>query len=143
MELNKTFLRRLWGIYYSNIEDALKVWSRNNFWDSNNKLNHGWMASRLIKGWWEVNKIRWETGPRYVQSEVVQLICFVGLEPIIWSSKRQGAIQNSNYSEEFCTGWLGTEEVITLYYMLRYVGVPCRGSIELYGEMFLGDHIKY
>ena len=30
--------------------------------------------SRSAKGWWGVNSIRWDIGPRYVQRGVVQLI---------------------------------------------------------------------
>ena len=57
----------------SKLKDVLKVWIGNNFGNTNNKLNCGWMKSLSTKGWWEVNHIRRETGPTYINIEVVQL----------------------------------------------------------------------
>ena len=58
-------------------------------------------------------------------------MCFVGLNPIIWSSKRQGAIETSSYSAEFCSGRVAMEEVILLRYLLRSLGIPAKGPTEL------------
>ena len=53
------------------------------------------------------------------------VIEFVGSTPISWTSKRQGMIDSSSYSAEFCAGRVACEEAIAIRYMLRSLGVPC------------------
>ena len=62
------------------------------------------------------------------------VLCFVGSTPISWTSKRQGTIESSSYSAEFCAGWVATEEAITVPYMLRSLGVPVTGDTALCGD---------
>ena len=50
-------------------------------------------------------------------------MCFVGLTPISWYSKRKFDIDNSNYSKELCSGRVAMEESILMRYMLSYSGV--------------------
>ena len=38
------------------------------------------------------------------------------------------------YSAEFCTGWLATAEAIVMWYMLRYLGIPVKGTTDICGE---------
>ena len=73
LKLKKAFIRILLEIDYRNLKNAPKVWCGNNFGNANNKLNFGCIKFRSTKGWWGVNQIRWDTGTRYVQSEVAQL----------------------------------------------------------------------
>ena len=68
------------------------------------------------------------------RKSVSGVMCFVGPTPIIWYRKIQGAIETSRYSEEFCAGWVATEEAIAMRYMLRSLGVTVKGPTALLGE---------
>ena len=62
------------------------------------------------------------------------MIFFVGSTPISWTSKRQGTIESSSYSAEFCAGQVASEEAIAIRYMLRSLGVPMLGATALCGD---------
>jgi hypothetical protein len=62
------------------------------------------------------------------------IIVFVGRTPIIWKSKRQGAIQTSTYGAEFCAMRLATEEAHSIRYMLRSLGLRVKKPCYLYGD---------
>ena len=62
---------------------------------------------------------------------ITGVIGFIGNTPVTWLSKRQGAIATSTYLAELCAAKIGTEEAITLHYMLRSLGVPVKGSTLL------------
>ena len=62
------------------------------------------------------------------------VMSFVGSTPISCTSKRQGTIESSSYSDEFCESWVDSEEEITLRYMLRSLGVLIIGATSLCGE---------
>ena len=62
------------------------------------------------------------------------VVSFVGPTPISWTSKRQGTIERSSNSTEFCAGRVASEEAIALRYMLRSLGVPIIGATELCGD---------
>ena len=66
------------------------------------------------------------------------LLAFVGSTPVLWVSKRQGAIATSTYAAEFSALRTATEEAISLRYMLRCLGcnVPSDGSCptRLFGD---------
>ncbi len=49
---------------------------------------------------------------------ISRVIVMVGSTPIVWKSKRQGAVQTSTYGAEFSAMRLATEEAITIQYML-------------------------
>ena len=59
---------------------------------------------------------------------------FLGSTPINWSRKRQGDIETSRYSAEFCAGWVAAEELISMKYMLRSLGFPVKGPTTLCGD---------
>ena len=59
---------------------------------------------------------------------------FVGLMPIIWTSKSQVTIEISSYSAEFYTGMVTSEEAIALQYMLSSLGVPVKFVTSLCGD---------
>jgi hypothetical protein len=65
---------------------------------------------------------------------ITGIIAFIGNTPVSWSSKRQGAIATSTYSAEMMAGRCGAEEVISLRYMLRSMGVPLDGPTALIGD---------
>jgi hypothetical protein len=62
------------------------------------------------------------------------IIVFVGRTPIIWKSKRQGAIQTSTYGAEFSAMRLATEEAHTIRYMLRALRMRVEKPCHLYGD---------
>ena len=65
---------------------------------------------------------------------VLGVISFVGSTPISWTSRRQGTIESSSYSAEFCAGRVASEEAIAIRYMLRSLGVPVRGATAICGD---------
>jgi hypothetical protein len=62
------------------------------------------------------------------------VIVLVGSTPIIWKSKRQGAVQTSTYGAEFSAMRLATEEVITIRYMLRSLGIHVSKPCDISGD---------
>ena len=72
IDLNKSFLKRLWGFDYGKLKDTTKFLRRNKSWNFKKNLNRGWMMSFSIEGLWGVNQTRQGTGLRYIHSEVVQ-----------------------------------------------------------------------
>jgi hypothetical protein len=62
------------------------------------------------------------------------VIVMVGSTPIVWKSKRQGAVQTSTYGAEFSAMRLATEEAITIRYMLRSLGVGVSHPSNLSGD---------
>jgi len=62
------------------------------------------------------------------------IIVMVGRTPVIWKSKRQGAIQTSTYGAEFSAMRLATEEAHTMRYMLRSLGIRVEKPTRLYGD---------
>ena len=55
---------------------------------------------------------------------ITGLLGYVGRTPVLWISRRQGAIATSTYSAEFMALRTATEEAISLRYMLQCLGVP-------------------
>ena len=62
------------------------------------------------------------------------MIIFVGRTPILYSSKRQGAIETSTYGAEFCAMKQATEEAISVRYMLRCLGVHVTRATRIFGD---------
>jgi hypothetical protein len=58
----------------------------------------------------------------------------VGSTPIVWKSKRQGAVQTSTYGAEFSAMRLATEEAITIRYMLWALGICITKPSDLSGD---------
>ena len=54
---------------------------------------------------------------------ITGIVIFVGRTPVIYPSKRQGAIECSTYSAEFVAMKTAVEELTSLRYMLRCLGV--------------------
>jgi hypothetical protein len=53
---------------------------------------------------------------------------------VVYSSKRQGAIETSTYGAEFCAMKNGVEELIALRYMLRCLRVSVEHASILCGD---------
>ena len=54
---------------------------------------------------------------------VTGLFCFVGCTPVLWKSKQQASVQTSTFGAEFTALKKAVEEVITLRYYLRSMGI--------------------
>ena len=68
------------------------------------------------------------------RKSVSGVVPFVGSTPISWTSKRQVTIEISSYSSELCACQVAIKEVISLWYMLRSLGVLIIGDTELCGD---------
>jgi hypothetical protein len=62
------------------------------------------------------------------------IIVMVGRTPVIWKSKRQGAVATSTYGAEFSAMRLATEEAHTIRYMLRSLGITVEKPCRFYGD---------
>lgn len=62
------------------------------------------------------------------------VIVMVGRTPVIWKSKRQGAVATSTYGAEFSAMRLATEEAHTIRYMLRSLGIRVEKPTRVYGD---------
>ena len=67
---------------------------------------------------------------------ITGIVGFVGSTPVLWSSKRQGAVASSTYAAEFMALRQGTEEIVNVRYMLRCLGVPVDKPSYLFGDNF-------
>jgi hypothetical protein len=65
---------------------------------------------------------------------ITGIVGYVGNTPVTYFSKRQGAVATSTYSAEICAAKVGTEEAISLRYMLRSFGVPVKQRTTLIGD---------
>ncbi len=68
------------------------------------------------------------------RKSITGFVGYVGNTPVTYQSTRQGAIATSTYTAELCAAKTGTEEAISLRYMLRSLGVPVRGETLLIGD---------
>ena len=73
---------------------------------------------------------------KVTRRSITGIIIFVGRTPVFYSSKRQGAIETSTYSAEFCAMKTAVEETIAVRYMLRCLGVKVD-----YASTILGDNL--
>jgi hypothetical protein len=71
---------------------------------------------------------------KITRRSVTGLIVFVGKTPVFYSSKRQGAIETSTYGAEFCAMKTAVEEIISIRYMLRSLGVRVEHATYLFGD---------
>jgi len=64
------------------------------------------------------------------------LLAFIGSTPVLWLSKRQGAIAASTYAAEFYALRVATEEAVNIRYMLRAFGVNVKEATQVFGDNF-------
>jgi hypothetical protein len=62
------------------------------------------------------------------------VLAFIGSTPVVWMSKRQGAVATSTYTAELCAARTATEEAMGIRYMLRSLGVPVETRTLLLGD---------
>jgi hypothetical protein len=65
-----------------------------------------------------------------------ELLFSLDTPPVICQSKHQGCIATSTYGAEFIAMRTAVEEVISIRYMLRCLGVPVIKPTELFGDNF-------
>jgi len=61
-------------------------------------------------------------------------IAFVGQTPVSWISRRQSTVETSTYSAEFSALRTATEESISIWYMLRSLGIPVVERTKVFGD---------
>lgn len=65
---------------------------------------------------------------------ITGLIIIVGRTPVLYFSKRQGAIETSTYGAEFIAMKTAVEEVISVRYMRRCLGVKVSKPSPILGD---------
>eukprot|EP00957_Ditylum_brightwellii_P054811 4153902-Ditylum_brightwellii.AAC.1 len=65
---------------------------------------------------------------------ITGLIIFVGRTPVMFQSKHQGTIETSTYGAEFMAMKTAVEEVMTVRYMLRCLGVKVMKASWILGD---------
>lgn len=71
---------------------------------------------------------------KVTRRSVTGLMIFLGRTPIFFSSKRQGAIETSTYGAEFCAMRTAVEELVSIRYMMRCLGVNVEHASLLFGD---------
>ena len=71
---------------------------------------------------------------RVTRRSITGILILVGRTPVFFSSKRQGAIETSTYGAEFCAMRTAVEEVQSVRYMLRCLGVKVRHASLICGD---------
>ena len=71
---------------------------------------------------------------KVTRRSITGLLILVGSTPVYFSSKRQGAIATSTYGAEFCAMKTAVEEVQSVRYMLRCLGVEINHASLICGD---------
>lgn len=71
---------------------------------------------------------------KITRRSITGLVVFVGRTPVLYFSKRQGAIETSTYGAEFMAMKTAVEEVISVRYMLRCLGVKVSKPTNIMGD---------
>lgn len=73
---------------------------------------------------------------RVTRRSITGLIIIIGRTPVYFMSKRQGAIETSTYRAECCAMETAVEDVVSIRYMLRCLGVKVT-----YAPLVFGDNL--
>lgn len=71
---------------------------------------------------------------KVTRRSITGLLILLGRTPVYFMSKRQGAIETSTYGAEFCAMRTAVEEVQSVRYMLRCLGVKVRYASFIFGD---------
>ena len=71
---------------------------------------------------------------KVTRRSITGLIILLGRTPVYYYSKRQGAVETSTYSAEFMAMRHAVEEVMSIRYMLRCLGVKVDSATRVYGD---------
>ena len=71
---------------------------------------------------------------KITRRSITGLLVLIGRTPVFFLSKRQGAIETSTYGAEFCAMRTAVEEVQSIRYMLRCLGVKVKHASLVCGD---------
>ena len=71
---------------------------------------------------------------KITRRSITGIIVLVGRTPVLYHCKRQGAVETSTYSAEFMAMRTAVEEIISIRYMLRCLGVNVDTATSVYGD---------
>jgi len=71
---------------------------------------------------------------KVTRRSITGIIILVGRTPVVYHSKRQGAVETSTYSAEFMAMRTAVEEIVSIRYMLRCLGVHVDNATHVYGD---------
>jgi hypothetical protein len=59
---------------------------------------------------------------------------FINGKPFEWFSKRQQTVETATYGSEFVVARTAVEQILENRQLLRYMGVPIRGTTHMFGD---------
>ena len=65
---------------------------------------------------------------------VSAVLHFLNCTPVDWYSKRQATVETATYGSEFVAAKTATEQIIELKQTLRYMGVPIKSKVYMFGD---------
>jgi hypothetical protein len=65
---------------------------------------------------------------------VTGVLHLVNQTPFEWYSKRQATVETATYGSEFVAAHIAVEQIIDIRTTLRFLGVPIRGKLVLFGD---------
>ena len=72
------------------------------------------------------------TGDKVTHRSQIGILIFLNRAPIIWYSKRQNTVETSTFGSEFITMKTAVEQIDSLWYKLRMLGVPLDGPTNVF-----------
>ena len=73
-----------------------------------------------------------QAGDKVTRRSQSGILIFLNLAPIIWYSKRQNTVETSTLGSEFIAMKTAVEQIESLWYKLRMVGVPLEGPTNVF-----------
>ena len=71
-------------------------------------------------------------GDKVTRQSQTGILIFVNRAPILWYSKRQNTVETSTFGSEFIAMKTAVEQVESLQYKLRMLGVPLEGPTNMF-----------
>ena len=65
---------------------------------------------------------------------VTGVLHMINQTPFDWYSKKQNTVETATYGSEFTAARIAVDQIITNRNMLRYLGVPIKGSTHMFGD---------
>ena len=71
-------------------------------------------------------------GDRVTRRSHTGILMYLNKAPIMWYSKKQSTVESSTFGSEFVALRLAVEQVISLRYKLRMLGIPIEGHANMF-----------
>ena len=71
-------------------------------------------------------------GDRVTRRSHTGIIIYLNKSPISWFSKKQATVESSTFGSEFVALRLAVEQIISLRYKLRMLGIPIEGHANVF-----------